>query len=179
MVRAAGAARLRLRWVGSSVGLGVHSDLWAYLSKLGFARGHSSAGRAPALQAGGRRFDPGWLHRRKCLHIGRFWEAGGYSIGTRFWRRVPQASTTSGLIFQGIGAGADCRQEVACSIPAGWAKLAVRKPCTDGGAGARGRLSPTGACRAVGRPAGSDPGEVLTAAQSLRGLDAGTSTPER
>ena len=25
-------------------------------------RGHSSAGRAPALQAGGRRFDPVWLH---------------------------------------------------------------------------------------------------------------------
>ena len=25
-------------------------------------RGHSSAGRAPALQAGGRRFDPGILH---------------------------------------------------------------------------------------------------------------------
>ena len=27
-----------------------------------FVRGHSSAGRAPALQAGGRRFDPVWLH---------------------------------------------------------------------------------------------------------------------
>jgi hypothetical protein len=27
-----------------------------------WTRGHSSAGRAPALQAGGRRFDPGWLH---------------------------------------------------------------------------------------------------------------------
>ena len=27
------------------------------------ATGHSSAGRAPALQAGGRRFDPGWLRR--------------------------------------------------------------------------------------------------------------------
>jgi hypothetical protein len=27
------------------------------------ARGHSSAGRAPALQAGGRRFDPDWLHQ--------------------------------------------------------------------------------------------------------------------
>ena len=27
-------------------------------------RGHSSAGRAPALQAGGHRFDPGWLHQR-------------------------------------------------------------------------------------------------------------------
>ena len=26
-------------------------------------RGHSSAGRAPALQAGGHRFDPGWLHQ--------------------------------------------------------------------------------------------------------------------
>ena len=26
--------------------------------------GHSSAGRAPALQAGGRRFDPAWLHQR-------------------------------------------------------------------------------------------------------------------
>ena len=24
--------------------------------------GHSSVGRAPALQAGGRRFDPVWLH---------------------------------------------------------------------------------------------------------------------
>ena len=28
-------------------------------------RGISSVGRAPALQAGGRRFDPGWLHSRK------------------------------------------------------------------------------------------------------------------
>ena len=28
-------------------------------------RGHSSAGRAPALQAGGRRFDPDWLHHTK------------------------------------------------------------------------------------------------------------------
>ena len=27
-------------------------------------RGHSSAGRAPALQAGGHRFDPGWLHQQ-------------------------------------------------------------------------------------------------------------------
>src|SRR3954466_15934013 len=28
-------------------------------------RGHSSVGRAPALQAGGRRFEPGWLHSRE------------------------------------------------------------------------------------------------------------------
>ncbi len=32
-------------------------------------RGHSSAGRAPALHAGGRRFDPAWLHHR--LQYGR------------------------------------------------------------------------------------------------------------
>ena len=30
------------------------------LDKLG---GHSSAGRAPALHAGGREFDPPWLHQ--------------------------------------------------------------------------------------------------------------------
>ena len=28
------------------------------------ARGYSSAGRAPALQAGGRRFDPDYLHQQ-------------------------------------------------------------------------------------------------------------------
>ena len=28
-------------------------------------RGHSSAGRAPALQAGGQRFDPAYLHHEK------------------------------------------------------------------------------------------------------------------
>ena len=30
--------------------------------------GHSSAGRAPALHAGGRRFDPAWLHQFALLH---------------------------------------------------------------------------------------------------------------
>ena len=32
-------------------------------------RGHSSAGRAPALHAGGRRFDPVWLHHLWCFAI--------------------------------------------------------------------------------------------------------------
>ena len=35
--------------------------------KLERRRGHSSAGRAPALQAGGHRFDPGWLRFRKSV----------------------------------------------------------------------------------------------------------------
>ena len=30
-------------------------------------RGVSSAGRAPALQAGGHRFDPGTLHQREVV----------------------------------------------------------------------------------------------------------------
>ena len=33
-------------------------------NKKEIGRGHSSAGRAPALQAGGHRFDPGWLHQQ-------------------------------------------------------------------------------------------------------------------
>jgi hypothetical protein len=36
-------------------------------AKLGRAWGHSSAGRAPALQAGGQGFDPPWLHRTEPL----------------------------------------------------------------------------------------------------------------
>ena len=33
--------------------------------------GVSSAGRAPALQAGGHRFDPGTLHQKKFLDMGQ------------------------------------------------------------------------------------------------------------
>ena len=84
MVRAAGPAGLRLRsvdvlprWLprrmSSRVCLPYTRCSW----------GHSSAGRAPALQAGGRRFDPGWLHWRKCLQIGWFWVAAWYLAGTR------------------------------------------------------------------------------------------------
>ena len=32
-------------------------------------RGVSSAGRAPALQAGGHRFDPGTLHHKKLTEV--------------------------------------------------------------------------------------------------------------
>ncbi len=32
------------------------------MAQKGRVRGHSSAGRAPALHAGGREFDPPWLH---------------------------------------------------------------------------------------------------------------------
>ena len=32
--------------------------------------GYSSAGRAPALQAGGQRFDPAYLHQKKRITNG-------------------------------------------------------------------------------------------------------------
>ena len=37
-------------------------------SKNPWIWGVSSAGRAPALQAGGHRFDPGTLHQKKCRY---------------------------------------------------------------------------------------------------------------
>ena len=41
------------------------------LSDIGVVNwGHSSAGRAPALHAGGRRFDPAWLHQFTARHEG-------------------------------------------------------------------------------------------------------------
>ena len=35
-------------------------------------RGYSSAGRAPALQAGGHRFDPDTLHQVECFAFDRY-----------------------------------------------------------------------------------------------------------
>ena len=39
-------------------------------------RGHSSVGRALALQARGRRFDPGWLHSHKTKPDNHLWLSG-------------------------------------------------------------------------------------------------------
>jgi hypothetical protein len=41
--------------------------LSAHTSLIRLTRGISSAGRAPALQAGGQRFDPAMLHQRQAL----------------------------------------------------------------------------------------------------------------
>ena len=40
---------------------------WGNILKVDILRGHSSAGRAPALQAGGHRFDPDILHYQRQL----------------------------------------------------------------------------------------------------------------
>jgi hypothetical protein len=46
------------------------------------------------MEARPERFDPGWLHGKKCLQICGALGDRRYSIGTRFWRRVPLVSTT-------------------------------------------------------------------------------------
>jgi hypothetical protein len=60
------------RALGAAVAPDSRQEQPAFASQLGCrlrvrgytfsARGHSSAGRAPAWHAGGRRFEPGWLH---------------------------------------------------------------------------------------------------------------------
>jgi hypothetical protein len=44
---------------------------WELKTQDRSVRGHSSAGRAPALQAGGREFDPPWLHHTVRLGAGK------------------------------------------------------------------------------------------------------------
>ena len=43
----------------------LRNHLSAHTSSLRLTRGISSAGRAPALQAGGQRFDPAMLHQKQ------------------------------------------------------------------------------------------------------------------
>ena len=89
-------------------------------------RGHSSAGRAPALQAGGHRFDPVHLHhfekersqgagRSGCLN--RFPERSQVSRAAYFWsfdRRgcslFNNSEEVSVLISQDQHMGCDCIQ---------------------------------------------------------------------
>ena len=63
----ADAPRRRPRSRGANSGPAPNSA-----ARLVPSRGHSSVGRAPALQAGGRRFDPGWLHPTKAPLSGSF-----------------------------------------------------------------------------------------------------------
>ena len=55
---------------------------------IGGLRGLSSAGRAPALQAGGRRFDPDSLHSLAAWVGYRFSLIGVVKVGSRGDREV-------------------------------------------------------------------------------------------
>ena len=69
-------------------------------------RGVSSAGRAPALQAGGHRFDPGTLHRLNQLVEGR------PKVPTRFLLQI------TGLSWVGFQLGRHNRSENAARCSA-------------------------------------------------------------
>ena len=67
-------------------------------------RGHSSVGRAPALQAGGRRFDPDWLHQPWALFarardVSSVREATHTSSAVYLWLYVARVFTTPVTVF--------------------------------------------------------------------------------
>lgn len=69
-------------------------DLVGTGSPAGSSWGHSSVGRVPALQAGGRRFESGYLHQRKPAREaknpstnGKFAKSSGKSVYERKTRR--------------------------------------------------------------------------------------------
>jgi hypothetical protein len=102
-VKAAQRTQADASHVGIGAGGAIHETPPACRSRLCSAyiewlRGHSSAGRAPALQAGGHRFDPGWLHSESS------WKWAGFDSLSRparelrsieMWGRCP-TSTPSG-----------------------------------------------------------------------------------
>ena len=58
-----------VRWtVAGNLAFPQESESWPTTSK-NLIWGVSSAGRAPALQAGGHRFDPGTLHHKKLTEV--------------------------------------------------------------------------------------------------------------
>src|SRR5690606_36556301 len=54
--------------------------------------GHSSAGRAPAWHAGGRRFDPAWLHHFKWFFVTRLSESSRPTV-----RKTTASPSSRGL----------------------------------------------------------------------------------
>jgi hypothetical protein len=73
------------------------ADTWLLIPGRNTWRGHSSVGRAPALQAGGRRFDPVWLHHTR-VERGIFGSSVAKQIRSR--RVAPQA--TRGRVISDI-----------------------------------------------------------------------------
>src|SRR5262249_1625909 len=70
----------------------------------GLSRGVSSAGRAPALQAGGHRFDPG------TLHVARYSE---HFMATR---HKPVATSRKGSHTSGVSEGLDMRSRYEAAL---------------------------------------------------------------
>lgn len=61
-------------------------------------RGHSSAGRAPALQAGGRRFDPVWLHQDFWLGNGKTHHLKKKQVCGLFFRKKEKSACSIEIV---------------------------------------------------------------------------------
>src|SRR5260370_19685450 len=72
-------------------------------------RGHSSAGRAPGLQPGGRRFDPGWLHQLPPARREARDDASSCEPTLK-------AQTCAGVIARLVVWSADAAKRSACSL---------------------------------------------------------------
>ena len=76
-------------------GVGCRTD-WGLRDRI-------SGREPPSLQAGGRRFDPGWLHFRNCLLIGQFWSEGAArvrrvsAIGHQLWSSTGKTMLATAL----------------------------------------------------------------------------------
>jgi hypothetical protein len=81
------------RFHSVSIGPSARARVVLVARRMGL-RGHSSAGRAPALQAGGRRFDPGWLHftghKRPCAN---------HALRASGYKKEPPASVAASVIM--------------------------------------------------------------------------------
>ena len=112
------------------------------------SRGHSSAGRAPALQAGGRRFEPGWLHPK----LQGFLWSRALCVPARGYEKVREAYVSSGSHRPSIGG----KRESLAPDPSPWSPTGRRM---GGRAGARRRkravrkrTSRRARCRNVNEP---------------------------
>ena len=74
--------------------------------------GHSSAGRAPALQAGGRRFDPGWLHQLPRLMNGDARD----DASSRELTPMVKVPTCAGVITRQRVISGDAGKRIVCSL---------------------------------------------------------------
>ena len=99
------------------------------------ARGRSSVGRAPALQAGCRRFDPDRFHQiPRCPRS----EDGGQGRAGRVWLNAPVSKTGKPQGFRGsnpLPSAISVRPpepdtDVRCQSPAEWGGLQIRREGT-------------------------------------------------
>ena len=96
-------------------------------------RGHSSAGRAPAWHAGGRRFDPAWLHQLVLSPSSRGLGHHPFTVDTGV--RIPVGTPS----LLAVGAERGKRQSVSVQSCGAVVQLVRMLACHAGGRGFESR----------------------------------------